>query len=374
MLIKEKLTVRQFAVLTFLCLIGDMMLIYPTLITYSGRQNAWICTIVSQFIGMAILWIFYKLHQTYPGLTLIEICSKILGKWVGGILAAAYLFYFLIGSAICIREVGDFMTTQIYLHTPIRAIILLFVIALGWSALKGLGTFGRSAEILAPFVILSLCIFILCLLPQMEISNIQPFFDTPVFSFINASIRGATAPYGELIIITMIYPYVNHGIHKGRDMFLAALLGGVILIFILLTSLLVLGAELTQHNIYVTYILAQKINIGGFLQRIEALSAIAWLVSTYFKTSVYTFGFILGLAQLFRLKSYQSLILPTTLLLFGLAIVLSPDVLFYTLGIIYPWFYWDITVSIVIPLCLLLVYHIKGRFKQRNNANAVSQK
>ena len=142
-----------------------------------------------------------------------------------------------------------------------------------------------------------------------------------------------------------------------------------ILALILLTSLLVLGAELTQHNIYVTYILAQKINIGGFLQRIEALSAIAWLVSTYFKTSLYTFGFILGLAQLFRLKSYQPLILPTTILLFGMAIVLSPDVLFYTSGVIYPWFYWDITVSIVIPLCLIIVYLIKDRFKQRNSPN-----
>ncbi|MGO4532265.1 endospore germination permease [Paenibacillus sp. 2TAF8] len=374
MLIKEKLTVRQFAVLAFMGLIGDMMLIYPTLITYSGKQDAWICTIVSHFIGMGILWLFYQLNQAYPGLTLIEICSAVLGKWIGAILAAAYLFYFLIGSAICIREVGDFMTTQIYLRTPIRAIILLFVIALGWSILKGLGTFARSAEVLAPVVIISLMILFLCLLPQAKVSNIEPFLETPVFSFISASIRGATAPYGELIIITMIFPYVTHGAHKKRDMFLATLLGGVMLTLTLLISLLVLGAELTQHNIYVSYILAQKINIGGFLQRIEALSAIAWLVSTYFKTSLYTFGFILGLAQLFRLKSYQPLILPTTLLLFGLAIALSPDVLFYTLGIIYPWFYWDITVSIIIPAFLLLINLMKNRFKQRNNASSLPPK
>ncbi|MCP1136072.1 endospore germination permease [Paenibacillus polysaccharolyticus] len=374
MLIKERLTVRQFAVLAFVGMIGDMMLIYPTLLTYSGRQDAWICSIVSQGIGMSILWLSYKLHQAYPGLTLIEICSKALGKWIGAILAAAYLFYFLMGSAICIREVGDFMTTQVYLHTPIRAIILLFVITLGWSALKGLGTFGKMAEILAPFVMISLIILMLCLLPKMEVANIQPFFDTPLFSFISGSVRGATASYGELIIITMIYPYITHGVHKRRDLLLAALLAGIMLTFILLTSLLVLGAELTQHNIYVSYILAQKINIGGFVQRIEAISSTAWLVSTYFKTSLYTFGFILGLAQLCRLKSYQPLILPTMLLLFGMAIVISPDVLFYTLGIMYAWFNWDFTVSIVIPAFLLLIHLMKNRFKQRNNAGTLSQK
>lgn len=88
MLIKERLTVRQFAVLAFMGMIGDMMLIYPTLLTYSGRQNAWICSIVSQGIGMLILWLSYKLHEAYPGLTLIEICSKALGKWIGAILVS----------------------------------------------------------------------------------------------------------------------------------------------------------------------------------------------------------------------------------------------------------------------------------------------
>lgn len=374
MLIKERITVRQFAVLAFLAMIGDMMLIYPTLITYSAGEDAWICSIISQCFGMGILWLSYKLHQAYPGLTLIEICSKVLGKWIGAILAAAYLFYFLMGSAICIREVGDFMTTQVYLDTPIRAILLLFVIALGWSALKGLGTFGIIAEILAPFVMFSLIILILCLLPKMEASNIQPFFNSSLFSFISGSIRGATASYGELIIITMIYPYITHGVHKRRDMFLAALLAGVMLTIILLTSLLVLGAELTKHNIYVSYILAKKINIGGFLQRIEALSSTAWLVSTYFKASLYTFGFILGLAQLCRLKSYKPLILPTMLLLFGMAIVLAPDILFYTSGIMFTWIDWDITVSIVIPAFLLMIHLMKSRFKQRNNAGALPQK
>ncbi|MGQ8875279.1 GerAB/ArcD/ProY family transporter [Paenibacillus sp. TSA_86.1] len=374
MLIKERITVRQFAVLAFLGMIGDMMLIYPTLIAYAGKQDAWICSIVSQGIGMSILWLSYKLHQTHPGLTLIEICSKTLGNWIGSVVAVFYLFYFMIGSAICIREVGDFMTTQVYLRTPIRAIILIFIIALGWSVLKGLGTLGKMAEILAPFVLISLIILILCLLPKMEVSNIQPFFDTPLFSFISGSVRGATAPYGELIIITMIYPYISHGVHKRRDLLLAALLAGIMLTFILLTSLLVLGSELTEHNIYVSYTLAQKINIGGFIQRIEAISSTAWLVSTYFKTSLYTLGFILGLAQLCRLKSYKPLILPTMLLLFGVAVVLAPDVLFYTSGIMYAWIDWDFTMGIVLPALLLLVYRIRSRCKQPNKANALPQK
>lgn len=33
MLIKDRLTVRQFTLLTFLTMVGDMILIYPSLVT-----------------------------------------------------------------------------------------------------------------------------------------------------------------------------------------------------------------------------------------------------------------------------------------------------------------------------------------------------
>ncbi|PYE43835.1 endospore germination permease [Paenibacillus barcinonensis] len=374
MLIQEKLTIRQFAILAFLGIIGDMMLIYPTLIAYSGNQDAWICSIISQGIGMGILWLQFKMHQLYPDLTLIEICSEVLGKWIGAAVAIAYLFYFLMGAAVCIREVGDFLTTQIYLGTPIRAIILLFVATLGWAVLKGLGTLGRSAEILVPFITLSLVILICCLLPQADSSNLMPFLSTPIFAFISGSVRGGTASYGELIILSMFLPYVTHGVHKRRDMFLSALLGGIMLTSFLLISLLVMGPEQTKHNIYISYILAQKINVGDFIQRIEALLGTAWLASTFVKTFLYTFGFILGLAQLTRIKSYQPLILPTMLLIFAMAIVIAPDILFYTSGIMYPWFDWDFTASIIIPACLILIHLVRRRLKTQRKGEALSYK
>lgn len=179
MLIQEKLTIRQFAVLTFTTIIGDMILLYPTMVAYSAKQDAWICSLLSLPIGLFILWLMYKLHRTYPNMSLIEICPKVLGKWLGSVLSAAYLFYFLMGASICIREVGDFMTTQIYLNTPIRAIIILFVVTLTWGMLKGLGTIGRSSELLAPIVVFSLLFLIIFLLPQAEVSRLKPFSILP---------------------------------------------------------------------------------------------------------------------------------------------------------------------------------------------------
>ncbi|MBU5355961.1 GerAB/ArcD/ProY family transporter [Paenibacillus silvae] len=374
MLIQEKLTIRQFAVLALLSMIGDMILIYPTMVTYSSHQDAWICSILSQPIGLCILWLIYKLHQTYPTLSLIEICPKILGVWMGSILSAAYLFYFLMGTSICIREVGDFMTTQIYLSTPIRAILLLFVAALTWGMLKGLDSIGKSAEIWIPFVIVGLLVLFIFLLPQAELSRLKPFLNTPFFSMVSSSFRGATISYGELIILSMILPYIKHDSHVRRDMMLSVLLGGALLTSLLLIALLVVGPLLTQHNIYISYILAQKINVGNFFQRIEALTAITWLISTYFKTIIYAFGFVIGTAQLFRLKSYKPLILPSMMLFFAMSVVLAPNIIFYTITVTIAWFDWDLTACTIIPSLLILIHRVKNSFKKRRTRPSADAK
>lgn len=95
--------------------------------------------------------------------------------------------------------------------------------------------------------------------------------------------------------------------------------------------------------------------------------ATAWLIATYFKSLLYMFSFVIGIAQLFRLKTYKPLILPSAMLLFALAVLISPNVIFYTNTIMPAWVDWDITVSFIIPLFLLLVHRLRSG-KSKNNS------
>ncbi|MFJ2046836.1 endospore germination permease [Paenibacillus taichungensis] len=366
MIIKDKITIRQFTLLTFLVMVGDMILIYPSLVTTLGKQDAWICSFLSQPIGLFIIWILYKLQQTYPELSLIEICKKLLGPWIGSVLSAGYLFYFAIGAAICIREVGDFMTTQIYLQTPIRVILIMLMCSLIWGLMKGLQTMGATSELLTPIVFVFMVLLFVGLLPKIDVSHLQPIFNISRVHLIETVIRGSFTAFGELLVLTMILPYVMRGPHLKRDLLLATFCGGLLLCVLLLFSLMVVGPFLTQHNIFISYTLSQKINIGNFFERIEAFMATAWLIATYFKSLLYMFAFVIGLAQLFQLKTYKPLILPSSLLMFALAILISPNVIFYIETIMPAWVDWDITCSFIIPLLLLLVHRIRFGKNRKN--------
>ncbi|MGC5776763.1 GerAB/ArcD/ProY family transporter [Paenibacillus pabuli] len=367
MLEQGRIGTRQLSTLIFMMVVGDMMLIYPSVITSYAKQDAWICALVGVPLGMALMLLFLKLCSLYPEKNLVQISRGILGFWPGTLVSIFYLFFFVVGTSAHIREVGDFITSQIFQYTPLRVIALLFVVALGWGVYHGLETMGRSSELLMPILIVFILVLTFCLLPQVNPSNLKPVTHSGVVSILQGILVSIIYPVGELIPIMMIVPYTLNQTHRTRDVLAAAGLGNLLLAALVTISLLVLGPFLTQHNIYASFTLSQKINIGGFFERIEAIMASSWLISTYIKAMVYMYAFVLGTAELFKLKQYRMLILPTSLLVFGLANLVSPSLTFIVITVVPYWVDWDTTLSIILPGLLLLVHMFKKRWKTKSS-------
>jgi len=361
MLEQGRLGIRQLCILTILIIAGDMMMIYPSVIaTYSG-QNAWLYAFIGVPLGMGLMYLFIKLGDTYPNENLIGIFRKILGFWPGTVLSLFYLMYFIFSSAAQSRVVGDFMTSQIFLYTPIRAVLLIFVIPIGWALYNGLENIGRSSEILVPIITTFMFILVVCLLPEVQLKQLVPFTDTTFSQFTHGIVIGFIYPVGEALPILMILPYASKQAHRTRDLMISAGFGNLLMAILVTISMLVMGLFLTQHTIFGSFVLSQKINIANFFQRIEVLMASSWLISTYFKATVYLYAFVLGVAELFRLKTYQFLILPCVLIVYALSNILTPNMPFFNTTVIPYWLEWDFTVSLVLPVLLLIIHLVKSR-------------
>ncbi|WP_405171553.1 endospore germination permease [Paenibacillus sp. FSL H8-0280] len=373
MLEQGRLGTRQLTTLIFMMVVGDMMLIYPSVITSYAKQDSWICAFIGVPLGMALMAMILKLCSMHPEKNLVQMARSILGFWPGTFFSCFYLFFFIIGASTHTREVGDFMTTQIFPYTPIRIIILMFVIVIAWGVFHGLETIARSSELLMPVVIVFIVVLAVCLLPQIDTRNLKPVSDTGVVSISQGILVSIIYPIGEVVPIMMILPYVAKQAHRTRDVIIAAGLGSLVLATLVTISLLVLGAFLTQHNIYASFVLSQKISIGSFFERIEAIMASSWLISTYFKAMIYLYAFIVGCAELFKLKQYQILVLPASILVFGLANLISPSITFIVITIVPYWVDWDTTLGIILPGCLLLIQLLKSYRKSSVTPNNSSQ-
>ncbi|MBP1309710.1 spore germination protein KB [Paenibacillus sp. 1182] len=366
---KERISVRQVTVLMFMCLIGDMLLIYPTMITHIAHQDAWISSILSIPLGLIIIYVLLRVHELYPGLTLIEAIRKIFGPVFGTIVSCWYLYYFLMNTALIAREVGDYLTTQLFVQTPLHVLLVMGISLMVLTALMGIEVFGRVSEMLLPAYILIFSGLILALLPQIQLSNVRPVLENGLAPVAKGMVPGVAMPFAEMSIMLMVFPYVNKKAHFKKDMLLASLIGGFLISVFLLLSLLVVGPFVTNYSPYISSALTTKINELNYITRVESLVTLTWALAAYFKGVLFFYAFTFGTTQLFRISNIRSFVIPAGALVFGMTILITPNVFYYVRTLVYPMSTWHYTNGLIIPLVLWGVYFCKQKWKHRQDVS-----
>ncbi|MFD1036921.1 endospore germination permease [Virgibacillus byunsanensis] len=359
MLENGKINIRQFTCLVILFTVGSSVLVAPSGLAEAAKQDAWIASILGVAIGLLLVMLYNNLQQQFPDKTLVQYSEVILGKWLGKGVSLLFLSYFFILASFLLREIGDFVTTQIMPETPIESILILFLFVVMLGTRLGLEPVTRSAEIFFPWIVGLFIMLIVLLSPEIDIQKIQPVMENGLKPVLRATFPFLGLPFLELIVFLMIIPYVNKSQKTGKAFLIGTLIGGGFLIVITIMSLVVLGNDFTARNTYPSYILGKKISIATILERLEVIVAIIWFLTIYFKLSICFYVTTLGLSQTLNLKSYRPLIFPLGMNLIVLSLINSPDITYFHHFIEKIWTPYSLTFGLFLPLLLLGVGAIR---------------
>ncbi|MDR9793212.1 endospore germination permease [Aeribacillus pallidus] len=361
MLDNGKITANQYKMLVLLFTIGSSILVAPTALVNDAKQDAWIATIFTVIISILLVLMYIKIYSIFPNMTLVEICELLLGKWIGKFAVALFLMYAFILSGALLREIGDFTTTQMMPDTPIDAIHIVFMGVVVMATLLGLEVIGRSSEIISLWLFILLAIYFIAILPQIKIGNLQPILGEGMKPILFGFYHFISLSYLELIVFLMIAPFVNHQKGAKKGFLVGVIIGGILLTFVVMFSILVLGVENTARQIYPSYALARKIEIGKFFQRVEVIMAGIWFLSIFYKLTISFYAFVLGLSQLFKIKDYRSITLPISMMLIVYAIVFHPNIVHFFEFVHNIWPLYSLTIGLLFPLILLGTALMKKR-------------
>ncbi|SFM13420.1 spore germination protein KB [Gracilibacillus orientalis] len=357
----HRISIHQFTILVIIYVIGDAILIMPSIIALEAEKDAWIAAVFSLVIGVIIVMVYYGISKISPNLTIIELNKKVMGKFIGTCISFLYLFYSFLYATVALREVGDFVTTEVLPDTPIEAIHILFLIIVLMATRLGLETIARCVEIFYPYIFLLLIIIIIPLIPEINLDNIQPAMEGGVQPIARASLTFITYPFVELVLFMMFFPYVNEKAKIKKNLFQGVLVGGILLVVFTTLTILVLGYEQTSRYMYPGYLLAQKINIGEFITRVEIVIAGIWFITIFFRITIYLYFTCHGLAQALNLKDYRSTVYPLGIIMFVLSLTISPNITYINeMSSIWP--FYDFTIGLFLPALLVLVALIRKKF------------
>ncbi|QNK57307.1 endospore germination permease [Paenibacillus sp. PAMC21692] len=351
---------RQFTWLVALFTVGNAILVMPSTLASIVRQDAWISCLLGIAIAILILPLYRHLGRRIAGSGMASFAEAALGRWSG---KAAMVLFILAApfqiAALTLRDIGDFMTTQIMPETPIGAVHILFLCIVVMGVRLGLETIARAVEIFVPFVFILFVLLVSMISPQIELTNVQPVLENGFGPVLKGSILVASFPLLDCGYLIMLLPSVRPSKHGGRFMLKGLLFGSFAIFVVTSLSILVTGTSNTARQTFSGYALARKIFIGGIIDRIEIIVAVIWFITVFVKLTLLLYVAASGLAATFRFRDHRSLTLPLALILSILAVLLLPNSSFRT-TLLSGMALYSLIWTVGFPLLLLAVAIMRG--------------
>lgn len=358
---KGKVSSRQgVLLLTFTVVVSTAVLTVPAITAAAAGRDGWICTlVVATVYGLLTALVIIKLWQRFPNKTIIEY-SQIIAGPLGKVVGAAYILWFIHINSVVVREFGDFILTSFMPETPLIAfnIILLFLGA--WATKSGLEVICRANEFIFPLFTLSIAGVFLLAMQEADFSNLLPVMENGI----KPILRGSWAPMawrGEIIVVSMLLPYVDDSDNVGKYLAYSVIIIGIILTFATVFTTAVIG-ELTKYLTFPFFELARCITIGRFIERVEALVLVMWVAGVTIKVATFFYIASLGTGQLLGLSDYRPVVLPLGLLLgvWSLELFESSIQSIQWLTEVFPFYAFVFELGIPLVLLIIAVLTKKG--------------
>ncbi|MCM3654701.1 GerAB/ArcD/ProY family transporter [Metabacillus litoralis] len=362
---KAKISVIQLFAMMFLFEMGTAVVLSYGI---EAKKDAWLAILLGMGGGMVLFSVYYFLFRQYPNLPLTGVARKIFGKYLGWMIGLLYILLFLYIAARNVREISDLLVSSTMTETPLLAIALLFVLVICYVLYLGIEVLARTAEV---FIVILFLFgltgnFLVFASANMDFHNLQPFLENGWKPIVTTTFpKIIVFPFGEMIVFTMLLPYLNQsGLVK--KVWLSALISsGLVLSWTTSLNITVLGIEAVEKSTFPLLSTIGKINLLDFIQRLDVLVVFTMLITVFFKTSIYLYGAVIGMVDLFKLKNHQQILLPTGIILIFFSMMIASDFSELTEeGSVFE-YYLAIPLLTIVPLLMLLITVVRNHFKKK---------
>lgn len=357
---KEQITDKEAICLFIIFIIGSSLIIG---LAKGAKNDAWIAVIAGIIMAVPVLLVFCRIMSIYQGKDLFDILDITLGKVFGKIVAAIYILYAFHLGALVIRNFGEFINTIALPETPMLVPMLCIGILCIISARLGIEVMGRLTTYFIPFLIFILVTVQLLAIPQIKLDYLKPILGNGLSPVLEGGFSSFSFPFAESVLLMGVFPSLKTKKSSYRVFFWGMLIVSILIIAVTIRNIGVLGSA--QESFYFpSYAAVSMINIGDFLQRIEVTVSIVFVFGVLIKGSICLLAASKGIAKMFKLQDYRSIVIQTGLLMIFFAYTVYDNIveMKYWAFKVYP--YYAFPMQVILPVIVWIIAEIKVK---RNN-------
>ncbi|MFC3803459.1 endospore germination permease [Cohnella sp. GCM10012308] len=350
----EKISSTQLGLLIFTFIISTNLLTVPSFTVMFAMQDAWISELISSVTGFVSIWVMCELARRYPGLTIEQYSSRILGKWLGKLAAANYAYYWFISISTITTQHTGFVNTLLLPESPFLVISLTLLVLSGAAAYMGIEVIARSNEFLTLLLLFLFIPLLILTVTEADAHLLKPVMENGLVPVLQGAVNPAGGFMNQVFILGWLLPYFQSS-GKARRASIFALTGVTLMsVSLVLLTLMILG-PLTGKLTYSFLSVVQYIGIEGSFERLEAIAVATWVIGCFIKIAVSVFIFSLCVSRLFGIRDYRDLVFPLALLSLVGSVWIFPNAAALLNYLVFTFPVLAFVNQTVIPLALLTV-------------------
>jgi spore germination protein (amino acid permease) len=356
-----KMGIAEGIGLVFFLTFTDVFLSIWSISVDRVKTAAWLTPLIG---GACVLIAFFALlvvMKRFPEKDILEVAEILVGKagcWLIGLYLSGAFF---LEGMLQLRQFADNTLLTSLPNMDFSVIILFYIIVVTISLYFSIEPLARLSYIVLPFALTGLLLAGATLSPDFNLLNLTPWQGGGLTTVLPVGIILSGLGMGVMIV-----PILARSFQDLKTMKMAVIYGfslsTVTRSILLLVFTLVFGVMVGREKVLPFYEMTRIINISRFLQRLESLFIILWVISGLIAITVNFFAAIYILVRLFKLPTMKPLIALVSIIVVQI-IMLPPDIVtvigLHNKAIIYI----DTGAVLGVPLVLLLGLLVKRRRK-----------
>jgi len=285
--------------------------------------NSWLTMIIAYLLGLIPLFIIIYISNYKPTLPLNEKIKELFGNTLGTIINIIISFILFILAITILYNVSNFTTSQFLYRTPIIISMILLTALAVYNSIKGIAIISNVTQVLMCINLILFIISFTSLGSEINLENFLPLLKENTNNIFITSLKITTINILPLITILIIpKEKITNQKKYHKAIIYSYIIGSLISIAFIVGAYGVLGQYLINLYEYPQYAVLKKVKLLGFLERIENIASIQWIIGSY----VYLTIIINYISK--NIKSNNKKIINITNIIIGLILIITTTKIF----------------------------------------------
>lgn len=357
---KEGISDRQGIALLMLFMIGSAIVVIPGL---EAKKDIWIANILAALITIPVSLIYSRIISLYPGKDLYDILPIVLGKTLGKVVAALYIWFAFHLGALVIRNFGDFVSVVGLDDTPMIIPMIFLAVLCAWGVKEGINTLASISAFFGPLIVFFILSSALTLIPKMEINNIFPVLYEGIQPVLEGTFGLFSFPLAETVLFLMVFNSLKTRQSAYRIYIISIIFFSIFAVTSALVMIMVLGVDIASTSYFPSYLALRKIEIGGFLSGLEIVISLSFLIAGFIKISICILASSAGAAKVLGARDYRFIVLPVTMLMVNMAYFVYDNIKQSYHWALEIWPTYAFLFQFILPVIILIAAEVRVRRK-----------